>query len=382
MTASARNIRICMDERMLVASGGTGVATYARALRLAQRRLSADAMLLRAGAPKLAARTARLRRVALSFAPWSHQLVESGDSLALPDLFRLAHLHFKHRRRLLTVRAPGPPGIMHWTYPFPIRIAGWANLYTVHDVIPLLHPPLTSIDESRHRRLLARIVEAAAGLVTVSEAARAEIVAALGCPAAFVANCGIGLPPLDQLPDAGGLPAGVSPGRYLLACGSVEPRKNIARLLEAYRTSGVALPLVIAGPDGWRAETLTAAIAATPGVIRLPYRTASEIAALIAHARALVMPSLAEGFGLPVAEAMALGTPVLTSHDGALAETAGDAALSVDPLDSGALAAGLRRIAHDDTLRAKLAKAGPRNAARFDQSAFATRIEALYATVP
>jgi len=93
------------------------------------------------------------------------------------------------------------------------------------------------------------------------------------------------------------------------------------------------------------------------------------------------MPSLAEGFGLPVAEAMALGTPVLTSNQGALAETAGGAALAVNPEDRGRLSTALRRLATDDALCVKLAEAGRRNAVRFTPARFAERLTRAYATV-
>jgi glycosyltransferase involved in cell wall biosynthesis len=103
--------------------------------------------------------------------------------------------------------------------------------------------------------------------------------------------------------------------------------------------------------------------------------------ALIGHARALVMPSLAEGFGIPVAEAMTLGTPVATSDRGALAETAGGAALAVDPLDIAGLAAAIRRLAEEDALCLSLASAGRRNAARFTPARFAERLTRAYAAV-
>jgi glycosyltransferase involved in cell wall biosynthesis len=171
------------------------------------------------------------------------------------------------------------------------------------------------------------------------------------------------------------------PGRFLLVCGTVEKRKNIARLLDAYRQSGVEMSLVIAGPDGWGAEDLLRQIGSTPGVIRLPYLDRAAMRALIGHARTLIMPSLAEGFGLPVAEAMALGTPVVTSDRGALAETAGGAALAVDPEDIAGLATALRRLASDDALYATFASAGLVNAARFTPARFAERLTRAYAMV-
>ena len=141
------------------------------------------------------------------------------------------------------------------------------------------------------------------------------------------------------------------------------------------------MPLVIAGPDGWGASDIAGLIESTPGVIRLPYLDRHTVRILVSQARALVMPSLAEGFGLPVAEAMALGTAVATSDHGALAETAGGAALAIDPHDIAALAAGLRRLAMDDAFCASLAAAGRRNAERFTPARFAERLTRAYADV-
>jgi glycosyltransferase involved in cell wall biosynthesis len=374
MTSRLRNRRIGMDDRML-AGDGTGVATYARALRAAQAAIAADALLIGAdGRPR-----SRAMKMAAAAMPGTSRLRGTDGTparLVARDLFRTAHVHFGLYRRFLALRAPGPPGLVHWTYPLPLRVIGWDNLYTVHDTIPLTHPDLTPIDTTRHRRVLAEVVRHAARIVTVSQAARAGIVAATGCAPEQVVDLS---QPVDvEARRAGPLPRGLEPGGYLLVVGAIEPRKNIARILEAYRASGLALPLVLAGPDGWNAAPLVATIAQTPGAIRLAGLDRATLLALIAGARALLMPSLAEGFGLPVAEAITLGTPVLTAHDGALAETAGAAALRVDPLDVGAIAQGMVRIATDDALRAALAAAAATEARRFTPAGFAQRLAALY----
>lgn len=286
------------------------------------------------------------------------------------DLFRQAQVHFDMFGRLAEVALPGPPGIMHWTYPMPLRAKGWVNICTVHDLIPLLHPSLTPIDPGRHARLLAEIFRRFDAIVTVSEASRSEIVA--WAPAGIeIINCGVAV--------RSGMAVPQRERSHLLLCGSIEPRKNIVRICEAYRDSACPLPLVIAGPDGWRADDVRAQVGAVPGIVWLPYQGRDELVDLMASARALVMPSLAEGFGLPVIEAMALGTPVITSSYGALAETADGAALLVAPEDVAGIGAAMARISADDVLAASLAASGRERAAVFSRERFAERLLSAYA---
>jgi len=376
-----------MDARMLVSTGGTGVSSYARQLLQAHAAISQDHSLLSdralpdrpASAPF--GRAGRWLRALLPGPRNAH--VRKGaaeqDWLVSPDVFRIAQVYFDVHRRPLKVRLPGPPGIMHWTYPVPLTAIGWHNLYTVHDVIPLRRPDLTHIDGRRYRRMLTRLGECAARFIAVSETARDEIIHVTACRPDFVIDCSLAVDPTPA--DPAMLPEGLAPRNFLLVCGTVEKRKNVARALDAYRRSKVSMPLVIAGPEGWGAADIAPLLAATPGAIRLPYLERPALRALIGHARALVMPSLAEGFGLPVAEAMALGTPVLTSNQGALAETAGGAALTVNPEDTPRLSAALRRLADDDALCAELAAAGRRNADRFTTARFAERLTRAYAAV-
>ena len=357
----------------MLGQGGTGVATYARALHVAQRTLDPASLTLEddstLGRPD--PRFLRARRWGRAAWPGGVKARSVGATFEARDIYRLAQVRFDILGSLLEVAVPGPPGIMHWSYPVPIALSGWINVYTVHDAIPLEAPDLTPIPARRHRHLLHAIARRADRLVTVSGAAAEAIAAVLSLPSGDIVNCG-------QSVDATPIADDVAREPYLLVCGSVEPRKNIVRLLDAYRTSGVTLPLVIAGPDGWRADEIDRAIAATPGVVRIPYLSRPELAARIAGAHALLMPSLAEGFGLPVIEAMALGTPVVTSDGGALAETAGEAALLVDPLESASIAAAIGRICRDEPLRAHLIAAGRRNAERFTPARFAERLDMLY----
>jgi alpha-1,3-rhamnosyl/mannosyltransferase len=151
---------------------------------------------------------------------------------------------------------------------------------------------------------------------------------------------------------------GLADSAYLLVVATLEPRKNLARLVRAYAALAPALraqhPLVIAGARGWLSGELEKAIApleAKGEARRLGYVGEGELPAIYAGAHAFAFPSLYEGFGLPVLEAMASGVPVLTSNVSSLPEIAGDVALNVDPRDNDALRAGLERVLEDSTWR-------------------------------
>ncbi len=167
--------------------------------------------------------------------------------------------------------------------------------------------------------------------------------------------------------EPGPLPDGLRPG-FLLAVGTIEPRKNYPRLLVAYRAlrrEGGAPPLVVAGRIGWAFGAALHELRAEPGVILLGHVSDTTLAGLYRDAAALAFPSLYEGFGLQLLDAMAAGLPAVAGRAGSLPELAGDAALLVDPLDSEAIAGGLRQVLGDTGLRRRLASAGRRRAALY-----------------
>jgi alpha-1,3-rhamnosyl/mannosyltransferase len=169
------------------------------------------------------------------------------------------------------------------------------------------------------------------------------------------------------------LPEGLEPG-YLLAVGTIEPRKNYPRLLAAYRLlrqRGGAPPLVVVGRVGWAYGGALDELRAEPGVRLLSDVDDATLRGLYRWAGALAFPSLYEGFGLPLLEAMAEGLPALAGDAGALPELAGDAAVLVDPLNVEAIADGLERVLGDEALRSRLAEAGPRRAAGYSWDAAA-----------
>lgn len=168
-------------------------------------------------------------------------------------------------------------------------------------------------------------------------------------------------------------------GRFMLYVGNLQPRKNAARLIRAFMSArenhDVPDQLLIAGQYGWKhgRDRRQLDRARKDGHIRhLGYVNDDDLPALYSEATAFLFPTLHEGFGLPVLEAMASGTPVLTSNVSALPEIAGDAALLVDPTDEEAIAAGITRLALDGQLREKLIAAGRARARQFSWDDTAT----------
>ncbi len=151
------------------------------------------------------------------------------------------------------------------------------------------------------------------------------------------------------------------PERYLLFVGTLQPRKNIARIVQAYarwrdRNPQEDVALVLAGQQGWLYDPQWTA--GVEGVILPGYIDDADVPALYSGALALVFPSLHEGFGFPILEAMRCGTPVITSNTSSMPEVAGEAALLVNSRDVGAIAAAIERIITDDVLRADLIAKG------------------------
>jgi glycosyltransferase involved in cell wall biosynthesis len=314
------------------------------------------------------------------------------------DLFTLAHLLFRRTGRFLNVRMADPPEVMHWTYPVPLRMVGVRNIYTLHDLVPLKLPYATLDGKAHYLALVAQCLRHADQLCTVSESSRRDVIVQFGIDPARITNCYQTAPlPVEILAGNAAKDAAVIEGMfglrrrgYFLYYGAIEPKKNVQRLVEAYLASGIETPLVIVGRSWGPAAEQILAGAGDPErgfygremsarIIRLDYLPRSLLLRLVRGARALTFPSLYEGFGLPVLEAMRLGTPVLTSTTGAVPEITGDAAMLVDPYDNDAIGAALQRLDRDEGLRMRLETDGPVRARLFSDDAYRQRLAGLYA---
>ncbi|MBM9400471.1 glycosyltransferase family 4 protein [Gluconacetobacter azotocaptans] len=380
---------IWLDGRNAKRAGGTGVARYTQAIADCLEQAGTPATYLTdsvEGAPaghphSPGRRLLRMLQTIRGDYPATVRRDGPVPYVVCPDIFRIAHVKFKLWGALATVSVPSPPDIMHWTYPLPIRVKGARNVVTIHDVVPLTHPDLTGIEPVRYRRLMRRLVRSTDAVVTISETARRDIAAQCGIPLSHVHNLSqaVGFSS-DELGQAREARPPAPPG-YFVHVGRVESRKNICRLVAAHARSGTRRPLVLIGPDGDDRPDYAPFVGDTP-VIRLPWCDRPSLIRAIQDAHALLFPSLAEGFGLPIVEAMALGTPVLTARGGATEEIAtADAAILVDPLDIADIAGGIRIL--DDlnatsSLRLALQRNGAKRASQFSYGAYAERLRRFY----
>jgi glycosyltransferase involved in cell wall biosynthesis len=248
----------------------------------------------------------------------------------------------------------------------------------VHDLAFRLRPAEVPWQQRVYMgTLLGPALRNAAAVLVPSETTRRDLLAAYPVPGLegrlTVVPEGMSTPP-----PPGMLPEGIEPG-FILAVGTVEPRKNYPRLLAAYRrlrSRPGSLPivigrragvpqLVIAGRPGWAYGDTLHRIQAEPGVRFLGHVDEPTLEVLYQSASVLAFPSLYEGFGLPLLEAMAHGLPALIGKSGALPELAGGAAVEVDVEDADTIGAGLEQLLADADLRAKLAEVGRRRAAGF-----------------
>ena len=252
------------------------------------------------------------------------------------------------------------------------------QVVTIHDVVPLDHPEwLNRRFAAWYRFLIPRLARRVRHVIVDSDFTRQRLIthSGIGADRITVIHCGVDArfrPQSPQAIAAARAALQLPPGRYVLAVGSLEPRKNLGRLLQAWAQLLPQLPpdlwLVLAGAKG---KSLV--FADVPELRQLPQRVHRSghvpddlLPALYAGAEIFVYPSVYEGFGLPPLEAMACGTPVIVGNRASLPEVVGDAGLSVDPYRVEAIAQGLMQLLGDADRHAQLRQAGRDQAARFE----------------
>lgn len=264
---------------------------------------------------------------------------------------------------------------------------------TLMDAIPLSHPEwVTYKYRALKNALWRKSSHWAEHIITISEYSKSEIVTHFG-----VSEKKITVIPLavdqrwfsvvsaqvrDEVSKRLQLPKS-----YYLFVGTLQPRKNIRRVIEAHQSLPCAIraenPLIIVGREGWDSDVVDGLKARSYGdnIRWLQYINISDLYVVVSLATGLVFPSLHEGFGLPVLEAMAAGTPVVTSNNTSLPEVAGDAALLIDPLDVTAISDAMLQIVEDELLASELKIKGGARARQFTWERCAEETIEVYKTV-
>jgi glycosyltransferase involved in cell wall biosynthesis len=301
-----------------------------------------------------------------------HALVLPGDEALLPETVSARICDAPHYslaelvavKRAISALEPDVFHAPHYVVPFfPPR----ATVVTIHDLMHLTRPEHASLAKRAYARwMMGRAFRLSARVIAVSEATKKEILAfgpAQGGKVVVIPNGVRG----DFFE------GGAEKGSYLLFLGNDKPHKNLDGLLSAWprvRAAHPALSLVLAGVAPGRVHA--------EGVRVLGFVPDAEVPGLVAGARALVLPSFAEGFGLPVIEAQAAGTPVACSDIPALREAAGDAAVFFDPHDISSLADALNMLLGDEEKKDLLRKRGRERAAQFTWTHVAEQTAAVY----
>jgi glycosyltransferase involved in cell wall biosynthesis len=365
-------VHVALDARLADYAAG-GIANYTLSLAAALGRLQPPERLtlLRSARPKIAA--------------------ERLKGLASARLFTPPH----HRLERLTLAAEVArlrPQVLHSPDFIPPHSLGWKRVVTVHDLAFIYFPETLTATSRRYYGQIEQAVREADAVIAVSEHTRADLLRLTGVqPAKITVVLEAADPRCRPVQSPAKLQAararlGLAQQPFVLFVGSLEPRKNLLRLLQSFervrRQTDVALVLV--ARSGWLNEPIFRQLERPElrASVRLVQDArGDELASFYSAAAVLALPSLYEGFGLPALEAMACGCPVVASNRGALPEVVGQAAVLVDAEDVEGLAQALLRVLGDDSLRADLARRGLSRSQQFSWDRAARETLELYRRV-
>ena len=306
--------------------------------------------------------------------------LEAAGQSAPRERAQLMLLNATARRRSL-----GPFDVLHslrTPLPAPDRITTRVRALTIHDLIPIFHPEWCYEGaEAQLREILASADRDRDFFLVNSEATAAEVKEFLALSDSRVFVTPFAADSVQFRPESDPeviattrLRYGIPDAPYFLSLGTLEPRKNLAhlvrcffRLIDQQRLEEVNLVLV--GPVGWKAEETFSTIGGRSDlshrIVRTGFVEDQDLPAIYSGALGYVFPSLYEGFGLPILEAMGCGTPVITSSAGSLPEVAGDAAIVIPPTDADALSDAMLTVLHDERRRSELSRKGRERSAAY-----------------
>jgi glycosyltransferase involved in cell wall biosynthesis len=299
---------------------------------------------------------------------------------------RIGWMQMRAARALDVLR----PDVAHFTNGMIPIGSPVATIVTIHDMSLRLYPQCHPVRRLLlNRPLMHLAIKQASAIVTVSDSARRDLLRLHGVNAERVSvvheAASPAFRPIDDRAELEPVRAKYGlPSRFILYVGTIEPRKNLLRLVDAFgdaRARGIPHHLVCVGPYGWSSRDLSGRIerlGLKDSVHFTGYAKFEDLPAIYNLADFFVFPSLYEGFGLPVVEAMASGLPVITSSTSSLGEIAGDAAATIDPTDTDALAAAMVRLATDHELCRELGERGLRRSRMFSWTQTAKEMLAVY----
>jgi glycosyltransferase involved in cell wall biosynthesis len=364
-------LRIGVDARLVDYAVG-GIARYTTQLMEAMVHEEGDHALvgIRAARPKLGPADLVATESISVYTPPHHRL----ERFTLSWELRSARLDVLHSPDFIAPR-PGP----------------WKSVITVHDLAFLRMPRILTSQSRRYYGGVARAVREADAVIAVSHATASDLIELVGAAPEKISVVyeapGTDLGPLPG-EDAHTIVAerfGLS-GPFVLFVGTLEPRKNLPTLIQAFSQLRKDFPvqLVLAGRNGWLSDDVFRTVreqALADGVVFIEDFGSAELRALYGAAEVLVLPSLYEGFGLPAVEAMACGTAVVVANTGALPEVVGDAGVLVRPDDPNDIAQGLGWVLGNPAFRATLIQRGIERAATFSWVRAAQETLAVYERV-
>jgi glycosyltransferase involved in cell wall biosynthesis len=340
-----------------VDSEGTGLDTYARCLESGLKGVDAGNSYVEIGYDGL----------------WYS--IRAGDSITRHRYTRIPVLNtLSNHLRLPRILRKLDLDILHGLCDFiPLGGGGYKRVFTVHDLTGLLFPETHKLAVALNHRLIMPLeLKTSDAVIAVSENTKHDLIKHFNVDEGRIHVVYEGVDSTFRSCDTSEVKSKYGLDfPFILYVGTLEPRKNIPRLLNAFKKlvdSGISHRLVVAGRSGWKYAGILESVGKlglTGRVVFTGYVPREDLPGLYSLADVFVFPSLYEGFGLPVLEAMACGTPVVCSNTSSLPEVAGDAALTVDPLDVEGLAESMERVLTDGGLADKLRKRGLKQAAGF-----------------
>jgi glycosyltransferase involved in cell wall biosynthesis len=265
--------------------------------------------------------------------------------------------------------------VFHCTHLSPFTVPNLPQVTTIHDIVPLIRPELVSSELVLiFAKLLKSNINNSTKLIAVSQATKDDLVHYCQVPPEKITvvyeaartefqpvSAKLARPILSKF----GLVTEQDRVPYFIFVGNIEPKKNIKRLLLAFQqfsmSDKLGCKLVMVGSIGWGyddVKDIMAEMSLAGILIHTGYLPTDRLPALLSHAQALLFPSLTEGFGLPVLEAMACGCPVITADIPCIKEIAGDAAIKIDPLSIDKICQAITAVSIDESLRANLTRLG------------------------